>query len=63
MMTVMTKERVDALVVMIEAVEALGQEPASRDNSPAEDRLFDALMRVRATGADVALRMPILTVS
>jgi hypothetical protein len=62
-MPIMTEERVDALTELIEAVEALGNEQAVRDNTPAEERVFDALMKVRSCGADVALLMPILTVS
>lgn len=57
----MTEQQVRALLELINAVDTLGNEPAARDNSPAENRMFCALMMVQACGADVALQMPALT--
>jgi hypothetical protein len=57
----MTEKQVRTLLELINAVDALGNEPAERDNSPAEERVFGALMRVQGCGADVALQMPALT--
>ncbi|MFZ0709251.1 MAG: hypothetical protein WAM53_04355 [Terrimicrobiaceae bacterium] len=57
-MAIWTEERAEALSRLVQAVEIWGQTPGLKDNSPEEEEVFNALMDVRRTGADIALSMP-----
>jgi hypothetical protein len=54
----MTDERASTLTALIEAVEAWSRAGSHRDNTIEEDRIIDALIAIRRSGADITLLMP-----